>query len=238
MVLMLALNGGAEVPDCHRSRGHGCHGGGYSGCYGGGCYGGGCYGGGCYGGGYGGGYGGCHGGGYGGGCYGGGVISSGCYGGGVVSGGCYGGPVISGGCHGGVIMSGGCVGGTVVPSGGGKTEDGGTIRTQPDKDKDKDKDKNKGLDDEQSNLGSSATLVVTLPADAKLTVDEHPSHATTAVRRFTTPALETGRDFYYTLRVEIPTASGVEVVTKRVVVRAGQETQTSFAAPVATARSR
>jgi uncharacterized protein (TIGR03000 family) len=64
MVLMAAMSGGADMPDCHRNRGCcGCYGGGYSsGCYGGygGCYGGGvsyyggCYGGGGYGGGYGG----------------------------------------------------------------------------------------------------------------------------------------------------------------------------------------
>jgi uncharacterized protein (TIGR03000 family) len=60
VVLVMALAGSAEVPDCHRCCG--CYGGGY-GCYGG-CYGGysGCYGG-CYGGSYGGCYGGCYGGG-------------------------------------------------------------------------------------------------------------------------------------------------------------------------------
>ena len=71
MVLMAAMSGGADMPDCHRNRGCcGCYGGGYSsGCYGnyygggggvsyGGCYGGGASYGGCYGGGasYGGGY--------------------------------------------------------------------------------------------------------------------------------------------------------------------------------------
>jgi uncharacterized protein (TIGR03000 family) len=61
MVLMAAMSGGADMPDCHRNRGCcGCYGGGYSsGCYGGygGCYGGGVsYYGGCYGGGGYGGY--------------------------------------------------------------------------------------------------------------------------------------------------------------------------------------
>jgi len=75
MVLMAAMSGGADMPDCHRNRG--C-----CGCYGGGGY----YGGGCYGGCYGRSYGGCYGGGvsyYGGGCYGGGVsYGDGYYGGG------------------------------------------------------------------------------------------------------------------------------------------------------------
>jgi uncharacterized protein (TIGR03000 family) len=79
VVLVVALAGSAEAPDCHHScvgscvgsyggcygvghghgRGHGCYGGGYGGCYGssyGGCYGS------SYGGCYGGGYGGCYGG--------------------------------------------------------------------------------------------------------------------------------------------------------------------------------
>ena len=100
VVLVVALAGSAEAPDCHRS--HGCQGGCYGGCSGsyGGCSGsyGGCYGasyGGCYGGGYGGcmgGYGGCYGGGYGG-CSG--SPYGGCYGGGY--GGCYGGIPYGGG---------------------------------------------------------------------------------------------------------------------------------------------
>src|SRR5439155_21252104 len=77
VVLVMALAGSADAPDCHRHSCHGgrgcqggytCHGGGYGGCYGGGY--GGCYGGVSYGGCYGGGYGGCYGGGYGGGYYG------------------------------------------------------------------------------------------------------------------------------------------------------------------------
>jgi uncharacterized protein (TIGR03000 family) len=112
VVLVMALAGSAETPDCHR-----CHGGGYGGCYGGGCYGGG------YGGCYGGGYGGCYGGGYGG-CYGGGY--GGCYGGGY--GGCYGGGY--GGCGGGGY--GGCGGiyyGGGMPYYGGKT--GEPLKTMP-----------------------------------------------------------------------------------------------------------
>jgi len=87
VVLVVALAGSAEAPDCHR---HSC-----SGCYGGssGCHGGG------YGGCHGGGYGGCYGGGGYGGCYGGGGGYGGCYGGGGGYGGCYGGGYGGGGMY-------------------------------------------------------------------------------------------------------------------------------------------
>jgi uncharacterized protein (TIGR03000 family) len=87
VVMMVALTGGAEVPDCHRGgcAGNGCAGYAACGCHGRGhgrrghgCNGGGY---GCYGGGYG--YG-CAGGGYGYGCAGGGYIGGhGCAGGGA-----------------------------------------------------------------------------------------------------------------------------------------------------------
>jgi uncharacterized protein (TIGR03000 family) len=217
MVLMVALTGGAEVPDCHRC---GCHGG-YGGCYGG-----------CWGGCYGGGYGGCHGGGYGGcwgGCYGGGY--GGCYGGGCYGmsyGGCYG-MGYGGGC-GGVIyggaMYGGAPTGTVAPA----TTDGGTKKDGKIKESDRD----------ESNLGrsTSATLIVTLPADAKLSVDGHLTTTTAAVRRFTTPPLDAGRDYVYNLKAEVMNEGKKEVITKRVTVRSGQVTETTLELPISTARAR
>jgi uncharacterized protein (TIGR03000 family) len=188
MVLMMALSGGAEVPDCHRHGCCGCYGGGYGGCYGG-----------CYGGGYGGCYGGCYGGGY---------------------GGCY------GGCYGGMTY-GGCYGGMVVPYGAAPTT------TKPETVKPPKSDK------EESNLGpASATLVVTLPADAKLRVDGHATTSTTAVRRFTTPPLDLGKEYFYTLTAEVPNEGKTEVITQRVTVRAGQETRATLTLPIATASAR
>jgi uncharacterized protein (TIGR03000 family) len=223
MVLMLALSGSAELPDCHGGR-HGCRGGGYGGCYGGcrgGCYGGGCRGG-CYGGCYGGG---C----YGGGCYGGGCYGGGCYGG-MSYGGCYG-----GGCYGG-MSHGGCYGGGVIvvpagtaPAGTRKTEgEGGTIRTTPPK------------QEEQGAIDrpAPATLVVTLPADAILKVDGNRTTSTSSFRRFVTPDLDPGKDFYYSLEAEVVSNGRTEILTKNVTVRAGLQTQVNFNPGVSTARAR
>jgi uncharacterized protein (TIGR03000 family) len=216
VVLMMALTGGADAPAFGH---HGCNGGG---CYGGGCYGGGysagsCYGGGCTGGG-------CHGGGglfrhrrsrgccgcSGGGCYGGGCYGSG-YGGccGTVSYGCTG-----GGCYGGtVIMGGGATGGTTGP----KTGDGKT----PEK-------IGKPKDGKSSMVPAPAIIVVSLPAQAKLTIDDLATKSTSAVRAFASPALTPGKQYYYTLKAEIVRDGRPVIDTQRVQVRAGEQTQVTF----------
>ena len=188
VVLVMALAGSAEAPDCHGGR-CGCHGGYGGGCYGG-CYGGGyggcrggyggCYGG-CYGGGYGGGYGGCYGGGYGG-CYGGGY---GCYGGG-----------------GGVYY---------MPTGGTKEMPKGEKLEAP---------KQKGNDQ----IATPATIVVTLPADAKLTIDGYVSKQTTAERRLVTVPIRPGQEFTYEFVAE---SNGVRQ-TQSVTVRGGQTAPVNF----------
>jgi len=202
VVLLMAIGGGADVPACHS--GHGCSG--YSSCHGGGhgraaCHGGaGCHGGyaSCNGGGA------CHGGGacYGGGCHGGGhrLFGGGhrhaCHGGG----GCYG-----GGCYGG-CTGGGCTGAPVTGD-------------KP-KDMPKPGDKPKDKEDEVSKA-APATIIVSLPTEAKLSIDDAATTSTGAVRTFVSPVLENGREFHYDLKAEVNGKS----LTKRITVRAGEETR-------------
>ncbi len=219
IVLMMALSGSAEAPAfCHGCMGcSGCYGGGCSGCSG--CHGGflsglfsrhgchgcngcaGCYGGGCYGGG-------CYGGGYG--CYGG-----GCYGG--YAGGCYGGGY---GCTGGMMY-------TMPPATGappaGKPDDMPKPKPKP---KTGDTDKK-----DETSIAAPATIVVTLPADAKLTIDDNLTTSTSASRVFATPALDAGKEFHYTLKAEIVRDGKKLTATERVTVMAGA--QTSIALPAA-----
>jgi uncharacterized protein (TIGR03000 family) len=215
VVLMMAMSGGAELPQWHGCRGgngcyggygHGCYGGGY-GCYGGGwghgCRGGwghGCRGGhglfsrhrggcnGCYGGGYG-----CYGGGYGYGCYGGGY-GNGCYGGGYGSG-CYGGGHYQ-----------------AVPAApaGTPAKEGAPVPQKT------------GF------LAAPATIVVSLPADAKLMIDDTATKATSANRVFTSPVLEPGKDYFYTLKAEMNQDGKTVTTTKRITVRAGEETRVNL----------
>ena len=152
------------------------------------------------------GYSSCHGGG---GCHGGGLFSHG-------GGGCHGGAACyGGGCHGG----GGCYGGGACYGGGCC---GGGVPATGDKPKDMPKpgDKPKDKEDEVSTT-APATIIVSLPAEAKLSIDDAATTSTGAVRTFVSPALENGREFHYDLKAEMNGKS----LTKRITVRAGEETR-------------
>ena len=83
-----------------------------------------------------------------------------------------------------------------------------------------------------------ATIRVTLPADATLTIDGQPTRSTSADRAFVTPPLEAGKDFYYTLRAGFARRGETLIVERRVAVRAGQETSVSLGPPGASEVSR
>jgi uncharacterized protein (TIGR03000 family) len=177
---------------------HGCHGGCY-GCHG--CYGGcyGCYG--CYGGCYG-----CYGcsGCYG--CYGG---CYGCYGGCYGCYGCYGG---CNGCYGCYGCAGcyGCYGAVVVVP---------KVTPPP---KEKKKKEKTDLDSETS------TIVVHLPAEAKLFVDNVACPLTSDERSFRTPKLQPGRQYYYMLKAEVTRDGEPVVETKKIYVAAGKKVTVDF----------
>jgi uncharacterized protein (TIGR03000 family) len=224
MVLMAALTTGVDLPDRGGCRG-GCHGcrGGCWGCYGGGygCMGyGGCmgmgYGGGCMG--YGGGYGGCmgYGGGYGG-CYGSGMGYGSCMGMGY--GGCMG--MGYGGCTG--MGYGGGMGcyGSGLGYGGGMGYGGGVIlqggATQQGEKAPKPKEKR-----EESKVPAPVTIVVDLPADAKLLIENEATTSTGDSRVFQSPTLTPGKEYQYTLTAEV-VRDGKPIKAEQVVtVKAGQ----------------
>jgi len=78
-----------------------------------------------------------------------------------------------------------------------------------------------------------ATIVVSLPADAKLLIDDAATTSTAALRTFESPALEAGKDHHYTLKAEIVRDGKSVTATKRITVRAGEETRVELALPVA-----
>lgn len=84
-----------------------------------------------------------------------------------------------------------------------------------------------------ASIAAPATLVVTLPENAKLVIDEHSTVSTAATRVFSTPVLEPGKEYFYTLKAEITREGRVETATKRVAVRAGQLTRTTIEIPAA-----
>src|SRR5437667_464985 len=48
-----------------------------------------------------------------------------------------------------------------------------------------------------------ATILVSLPAEAKLTVDGTTTTSTSATRLFVSPALEQGKEYFYTLQADL-----------------------------------
>ncbi|MBI1916310.1 MAG: TIGR03000 domain-containing protein [Planctomycetes bacterium] len=202
MVLMAALTTGGQTPDwCfHRSCG------GYNcGCYGcwgcGGCHGytcSGCYG--CYGSCWG-----CHG------CWG----CWGSYGYSYYScSGCY-------GCHG-CYGCGGCWSCGGSPYAPGYISPGAVMPPAPDGAKKEKEEGGAGVD------SNRAKLVVEVPADAKLFIDDQLMKSAAATRVFNTPTLEKGQTYYYELKVEVARDGVTRSETRKVLVRAGERARAVF----------
>jgi uncharacterized protein (TIGR03000 family) len=77
----------------------------------------------------------------------------------------------------------------------------------------------------------SATLVVTLPEDAKLMIDDHQTISTSAERVFTTPPLEGGKDFHYTLKAQVVRDGQVRSIVREVTIHSGELAQVSLEEP-------
>lgn len=82
---------------------------------------------------------------------------------------------------------------------------------------------------------SAAVIVVSLPADAKLTIDDQATASTSDQRVFVSPSLPAGTDFYYTLKAEISVNGKAQVVSQVVTVRAGEQSQVTLTAPTGVA---
>jgi uncharacterized protein (TIGR03000 family) len=75
---------------------------------------------------------------------------------------------------------------------------------------------------------AAATIIVSLPADAKLIVDDTVTTSTSASRVLTTPELELGQDYHYNLKAEVVLDGKTVTMAKRVAVRAGEQTSVSL----------
>jgi uncharacterized protein (TIGR03000 family) len=83
-----------------------------------------------------------------------------------------------------------------------------------------------------------ATIIVSLPANATLTIDDAATTSTASPRVFTSPVLPAGRDFHYTLKAQIVRDGKTFVVSKEVTVRAGETTRATMEAGLASVASR
>jgi uncharacterized protein (TIGR03000 family) len=108
------------------------------------------------------------------------------------------------GCHNGYAVNYGCAGVSVPPP---KSPDG--VK-------------------KAEGSGSPAQIVVRLPADARLFVDDAPTQSTSGQRLLVTPTLPTGESYAYTLRVEVNRQGRTVADTRTINVTAGQSTSISF----------
>jgi uncharacterized protein (TIGR03000 family) len=125
-------------------------------------------------------------------------------------------------CTGGVGCTGGagCTGGTPVP-----------IK----------KDMPKGepvKDPKKASTEGPATIVVSLPADARLLVDGNATTSTSARRTLVTPALQFGATYIYNMTAEIVVDGRTVTQTQQISVRGGETTSVQFSFPTQTVASR
>ena len=72
-----------------------------------------------------------------------------------------------------------------------------------------------------ASIAAPATIEVTLPADARVTIDDTITESTSASRKFVTPPLEPDTEYTYTIKVEI-TRDGRDIIaSKQITVHAG-----------------
>src|SRR5438132_4084889 len=73
-----------------------------------------------------------------------------------------------------------------------------------------------------------ALIVVSLPADARLTIEDMPTESISDLRTFRSPLLEPDRSYTYTLKAE-SFRNGLPVnASKQITVRAGRETRVTL----------
>jgi uncharacterized protein (TIGR03000 family) len=75
---------------------------------------------------------------------------------------------------------------------------------------------------------AKAKLIIDVPADAKLFIDDQPMKTTSSRRAFSTPQLEPGQAYYYVVRAEVVREGKTYELTRRVIVRAGEQVKASF----------
>ncbi len=83
----------------------------------------------------------------------------------------------------------------------------------------------------QTRAESPATFIVHLPANAQLTIDGQPTFSTSDTREFITPPLPEGKSFDYMLKARFIRDGKPMTQTRRVAVRAGQNTDVNLQFP-------
>jgi uncharacterized protein (TIGR03000 family) len=80
-------------------------------------------------------------------------------------------------------------------------------------------------------VAAPATIVVNLPADAKLLIDDNATTSTSDRRVFVSPDLNPGKEYHYTLKAEVLRDGKAVTVEEKITVKAGEETKVSLTLP-------
>jgi uncharacterized protein (TIGR03000 family) len=83
-------------------------------------------------------------------------------------------------------------------------------------------------------LPNRARVIVELPADAKLFIDDQLMKTTSETRSFNTPALDKDQTYFYDLRAEIVRDGKQISVSKRITLKSGDVVRTRFGETEAT----
>ena len=87
----------------------------------------------------------------------------------------------------------------------------------------------------QEEARAPATLIVSVPANARLLIDDQPTNMTSSQRVFVSPPLERGYDYVYNLKATLPGNGEPASTTRRITVRAGQTVRVNLDVPAAAA---
>ena len=79
-----------------------------------------------------------------------------------------------------------------------------------------------------SGSNNTASILVKVPANAKVFIDDYLMKSTSSERLFTSPELEPGRSYYYTIRVVIEKDGKPQEESRRVQIRAGETSWLAF----------
>ncbi len=77
-------------------------------------------------------------------------------------------------------------------------------------------------------VSAPATIIVSLPADARLIVDGAPTNSVAERRTLVTPELDFGTTYVYTMRAEVVRDGRTQAQTQEVTVRGGETSTVQF----------
>ncbi len=80
----------------------------------------------------------------------------------------------------------------------------------------------------QTGMGQRARMIINLPTDAKLFIDDKLTRSTSERRSFSTPQLNQGDTYYYELRVELVRNGEPITQTRKVTLKAGDVIKADF----------